>query len=74
MSQYSRVSSRLLRHPSSCFHYLSRALFVVCLDDTSPENEDELCSNFLCGTYRLSGGEPIRLRVQFELKTDVRRY
>ncbi|GJJ11727.1 hypothetical protein Clacol_005965 [Clathrus columnatus] len=44
------------RHNADCLDILDHALFVVCLDDTSPETEAELCSNFLCGTYRLSGG------------------
>jgi len=33
------------------------ALFVVCLDDISPEGVKELCGNFLCGTYKLDKGE-----------------
>lgn len=35
------------------------ALFVVCLDDAAPDSLAELCSNFLCGTYGLSGGVQI---------------
>jgi carnitine O-acetyltransferase len=31
----------------------------VCLDDTTPENVGDLCSNFLCGTYNLQGGEQV---------------
>lgn len=32
------------------------ALFVVCLDTTSPDNPADVCANFLCGTYELSDG------------------
>lgn len=39
-----------------CLQVVDDALFVVCLDDVSPENAAELCSNFLCGTYQLSNG------------------
>lgn len=39
-----------------CLQAVDDALFVVCLDDFSPENEAELCSNYLCGTYKLSSG------------------
>jgi len=39
-----------------CLQVVDDALFVVCLDDVAPENEAELCSNFLCGTYQLNGG------------------
>ncbi|KAG8823583.1 hypothetical protein FRC19_003558 [Serendipita sp. 401] len=39
-----------------CLQVVDDALFVVCLDDVSPENVGELCSNFLCGTYQLQGG------------------
>lgn len=34
-----------------CLDVLDRALFVVCLDDTSPETASELCSNMLCEFY-----------------------
>lgn len=39
-----------------CLEVIDRALFVVCLDDASPENLADLCNNFLCGTYSLCGG------------------
>lgn len=32
------------------------ALFVVCLDDSSPNNLNETCANMLCGTYYLEKG------------------
>lgn len=39
-----------------CLHTVDDALFIVCLDDVSPETEAELCSNYLCGTYKLVNG------------------
>ncbi|THH19299.1 hypothetical protein EW146_g1840 [Bondarzewia mesenterica] len=44
------------RANASCLRVVDSALFVVCLDDTAPENLAELCDNFLCGTYKLDGG------------------
>jgi carnitine O-acetyltransferase len=32
------------------------ALFVVCLDDYETEDLNDLCANFLCGSYELDGG------------------
>ncbi|KAF9518299.1 hypothetical protein BS47DRAFT_1371113 [Hydnum rufescens UP504] len=39
----------------SCLEIVDDALFIVCLDDAAPENVSELCKNFLCGTYHLTG-------------------
>ncbi|GAA5851677.1 hypothetical protein JCM5353_007307 [Sporobolomyces roseus] len=39
-----------------CLEVLDKALFVVCLDDSNPESASELCSNMLCGTYKLDKG------------------
>lgn len=44
------------RHNAGCLEVVDDALFVICLDDASPEGLGELCSNFLCGTYELSAG------------------
>ena len=44
------------RNNESCLEVVDNALFVVCLDDASPENLAQLCDNFLCGTYDLKGG------------------
>lgn len=44
------------RNNASCLNIIDRALFIVCLDDTTPEDLGHLCSNFLCGTYDLQGG------------------
>ncbi|KAI9445883.1 acyltransferase ChoActase/COT/CPT [Lactarius indigo] len=44
------------RRNAACLHVVDRALFVVCLDDATPEGLAEMCGNFLCGTYRLVGG------------------
>lgn len=41
---------------SQCLDVLDKALFVVCLDDTSPQTASEMCANMLCGTYRLERG------------------
>jgi carnitine O-acetyltransferase len=38
---------------------VDNALFIVCLDDATPENLAELCGNFLCGTYGLENGVQI---------------
>lgn len=35
---------------------LDSALFVVCLDEVSPESSDELATNMLCGTYDIQQG------------------
>ncbi|WVR04283.1 hypothetical protein IAU60_001283 [Kwoniella sp. DSM 27419] len=48
------ISSNKLN--ASCLAIVESALFVVCLDDAGPEDLGELCSNFLCGGYRLDGG------------------
>ncbi|KAF9446565.1 acyltransferase ChoActase/COT/CPT [Macrolepiota fuliginosa MF-IS2] len=47
------------RNNASCLQVIDRALFIVCLDDATPENLADLCSNFLCGTYSLQGGEQV---------------
>ncbi|GAA6063319.1 hypothetical protein JCM10212_005487 [Sporobolomyces blumeae] len=39
-----------------CLEVLDKALFVVCLDDANPETASEMCSNMLCGTYKLDKG------------------
>ncbi|GBE80432.1 Putative mitochondrial carnitine O-acetyltransferase [Sparassis crispa] len=44
------------RNNESCLEIVDNALFVVCLDHDAPSNLAELCNNFLCGTYNLSGG------------------
>ncbi|KAH9932526.1 acyltransferase ChoActase/COT/CPT [Fomitopsis serialis] len=40
----------------ACLQIIDNALFIVCLDDATPDNLAELCNNFLCGTYNLKGG------------------
>ncbi|PIL29708.1 transporter [Ganoderma sinense ZZ0214-1] len=44
------------KNNESCLEVVDNALFVVCLDDTAPENLADLCANFLCGTYDLKNG------------------
>lgn len=44
------------RHNAKCLSIVESALFVVCLDDSAPADVGELCSNFLCGGYRLEHG------------------
>lgn len=39
----------------SCLEIVDDALFIVCLDDAAPDSVSELCKNFLCGTYHLTG-------------------
>lgn len=38
---------------------VDNALFVVCLDDSSPKTLQETCANMLCGTYELDRGVQI---------------
>ncbi|KAG0142983.1 hypothetical protein CROQUDRAFT_49466 [Cronartium quercuum f. sp. fusiforme G11] len=40
---------------SRCLAIVDHALFIVCLDDSSPENADEMCATMLSGTTRLDG-------------------
>ncbi|KAG6852742.1 hypothetical protein C0991_009408 [Blastosporella zonata] len=58
---WSKLRSNLAgdRHNASCLEIVDDALFVVCLDDAAPETVADLCSNFLCGTYALDGGEQV---------------
>ncbi|KAG6855500.1 hypothetical protein H0H87_001987 [Tephrocybe sp. NHM501043] len=58
---WSKLRAKLAgdRHNASCLEIVDDALFVVCLDDAAPENIADLCSNFLCGTYALDGGEQV---------------
>lgn len=55
---WSRLRKVLAADPENgeSLQVVDQALFVVCLDDVSPENEAELCSNYLCGTYKLQNG------------------
>lgn len=47
------------RNNKSCLDIIDNALFIVCLDDTAPDNLADLCNNFLCGTYSLQEGEQV---------------
>ncbi|EJD46993.1 acyltransferase ChoActase/COT/CPT [Auricularia subglabra TFB-10046 SS5] len=38
----------------ACLKVVDEALFIVCLDDASPESAADICSNFLCGGYELT--------------------
>ncbi|KAG9033901.1 hypothetical protein FRB95_014104 [Tulasnella sp. JGI-2019a] len=51
-----RDTLRRNRNNESCLQIVDEALFIVCLDVTSPKTSSELCSNFLCGTYELHEG------------------
>lgn len=55
---WSSLRSALASNPNNeaCLQIIDNALFVVCLDDASPDNLAELCNNFLCGTYDLKNG------------------
>lgn len=38
-----------------CLDVLDKALFVVCLDDSTPNSATEMCNNMLCeSSLRLS--------------------
>jgi len=41
---------------SDCLEIVDSALFVLCLDDTEPQNIAELCMNILCGTSEIERG------------------
>ncbi|KAG6883963.1 hypothetical protein C0993_002463 [Termitomyces sp. T159_Od127] len=47
------------RHNASCLEIVDDAMFVVCLDDATPVNLADMCSNHLCGTYALETGEQV---------------
>ncbi|KAI8975933.1 acyltransferase ChoActase/COT/CPT [Pilobolus umbonatus] len=40
-------------------HVIDSALFIVCLDNTEPQDINELSTNMLCGTYRLVNGQQV---------------
>jgi carnitine O-acetyltransferase len=44
------------KNNASCLQIVDDALFVVCLDDSTPETMAEVCNDFLCGTYELRDG------------------
>ncbi|KAG6868422.1 hypothetical protein C0993_003099 [Termitomyces sp. T159_Od127] len=58
---WSKLRSKLAcdRHNASCLEIVDDALFVVCLDDATPVNLADMCSNYLCGTYALENGEQV---------------
>lgn len=43
-------------HNARCLEVIDTALFVVCMDDSEPEDAAQLCKNMLCGTYELQDG------------------
>ncbi|KAF9528240.1 carnitine acetyl transferase [Crepidotus variabilis] len=47
------------KNNSACLEIIDNALFIICLDDTTPKDLADLCNNFLCGTYNLKGGEQV---------------
>lgn len=58
-----KIWSNLRRHliksnrsNASSLGVVESALFVVCLDDYETEDLNQLCANFLCGSYELDGG------------------
>lgn len=58
-----KIWSNLRRHliksnrsNASSLGVVESALFVVCLDDYETEDLNDLCANFLCGSYELDGG------------------
>lgn len=60
---WASIRSELLLNSSansSCLKIIDEALFIVCLDDSSPTTADEMCSSFLSGTTVLnSNGKQI---------------
>lgn len=55
---WSRCRDILKGHPHNkrCLQVIDTALFVVCMDDSEPEDAGQLCNNMLCGTYELQDG------------------
>ncbi|KAL7421318.1 carnitine O-acetyltransferase yat1 [Cryptotrichosporon argae] len=56
---WSHLRDELVRsnkNNAGCLAVVESALFVVCLDDEAPPGLAELCSNFLCGGYKLEAG------------------
>ncbi|KAI0069566.1 CoA-dependent acyltransferase [Panus rudis PR-1116 ss-1] len=49
------------RNNESCLEVVDNALFVVCLDDATPDNLAELCNNFLCGLITCGVGSRLGL-------------
>jgi carnitine O-acetyltransferase len=43
----------------SCLDIIDSALFIVCLDDTTPESASEMSTHMLCGSYKLDKGVQI---------------
>lgn len=43
-------------HNKNCLDIVDSALFVVCMDDTEPEDAAQLSNSMLCGTYQLQDG------------------
>ncbi|KAF8650062.1 hypothetical protein AX16_005426 [Volvariella volvacea WC 439] len=54
-----RASISSNKHNAACLDIVDHALFIVCLDDTTPEDLADLSKNFLCGTYNLQGNEQV---------------
>ncbi|KAI7967352.1 hypothetical protein MJO29_000629, partial [Puccinia striiformis f. sp. tritici] len=40
---------------------IDSALFIVCLDNSSPRTADAICSTMLCGTYELEGRRGVQV-------------
>jgi carnitine O-acetyltransferase len=51
-----RTTLQADRANAACLQIVDNALFVVCLDDATPDSLAELCGNYLCGTYKLEEG------------------
>ncbi|CEH16354.1 acyltransferase ctase cot cpt [Ceraceosorus bombacis] len=43
-------------HNAKCLEVVDSALFVVCMDDSEPQDPAQLCSNMLSGTIQLDEG------------------
>jgi carnitine O-acetyltransferase len=44
------------KNNASCLQIVDNALFIVCLDNATPNNLADMCSMFLCGTYVMNNG------------------
>ncbi|POY72078.1 hypothetical protein BMF94_4885 [Rhodotorula taiwanensis] len=57
-STWANLRQGLMKHEGNalCLDVVDKALFVVCLDDTTPASASDMCNNMLCGTYKLEQG------------------
>jgi len=58
------------RNNAACLNVVDQALFVVCLDDATPESLADVCNNFLCGSYSLTPSTSTYSLIEFLVLTE----